>query len=384
MKASGLSTEVELGDLMARGESVDPAAYRDEVFDLYSIPAFDGGHPEVLPGGVIGSTKQAVDPGDVLLSKIVPHIRRAWVVGANNGRRKIASSEWIVFRSPRVFPRYLRHLLVEDGFHAEFLNTVAGVGGSLLRARPSHVAKIRLRLPPLPDQQRIAEILDKADALRAKRRAALAQLDTLTQSIFLDSFVEKGAFATQPLDSVCKLITDGTHYTPTYSEDGVIFLSSRNVTSGYIDWSDVKYIPEDLHLELHRRVAPKMNDILLAKNGTTGVAAIVDRECVFDIYVSLALLRASERILPIFLREAINSPLCTRQFNASLKGIGVPNLHLKEIRQTRIPVPPIGLQGEFVRRVEAIEKQRQPYRASLAELDALFASLQHRAFRGEL
>jgi type I restriction enzyme S subunit len=146
----------------------------------------------------------------------------------------------------------------------------------------------------------------------------------------------------------------------------------------------VKFIPESLHAELHRRVAPKKNDILLAKNGTTGIAAIVDRDCVFDIYVSLALLRPSSRVLPIFLQQAVNSPACTRQFNASLKGIGVPNLHLKEIRRTQIPVPPMELQLEFARRVTAVEALKAAQRASLAELDALFATLQHRAFRGEL
>jgi type I restriction enzyme S subunit len=237
---------------------------------------------------------------------------------------------------------------------------------------------------PLAEQRRIAEVLDRAEALRAKRRAALAQLDSLTQSLFLNSFVANNKFPSEPLDSICELITDGTHYTPTYRETGVIFLSSRNVTSGYITWEDVKFIPESLHTELHRRVAPKMNDILLAKNGTTGIAAIVDRDCVFDIYVSLALLRPSDRVLPIFLQQAVNSPACTRQFNASLKGIGVPNLHLKEIRKTKIPVPPVTLQREFARRVTAVEALKTAQRASLAELDALFATLQHRAFRGEL
>jgi len=86
----------------------------------------------------------------------------------------------------------------------------------------------------------------------------------------------------------------------------------------------------------------------------------------------------------MYLGKINNSPACTRQFNASLKGIGVPNLHLKEIRQTRIPVPPIELQRKFARLVNVTELESKAHRASLAELDALFASLQHRAFRGEL
>jgi type I restriction enzyme S subunit len=124
-----------------RTGSVDPSAFPDEVFDLYSVPAFDTGQPEVLAGSKIGSAKQVVQPGDVLISKIVPHIRRCWVVGENRGRRIIASGEWIVFRSPAVDPNFLRYLLVEDRFHAKFINTVSGMGGSLMRARPSYVSE---------------------------------------------------------------------------------------------------------------------------------------------------------------------------------------------------------------------------------------------------
>jgi type I restriction enzyme S subunit len=182
-------SSIALHEIMAsRSGSVDPSRFPDEVFDLYSIPAFDSREPEIIAGKSIGSAKQIVGPNDVLLSKIVPHIRRSWVVGRERGRRIIASGEWIVFRSDRVHPDYLRHVLVGDPFHAQFMNTVSGVGGSLLRARPEHVGKIEIPLPPLVEQRRIAEVLDRAQALRAKRRAALAQLDALTQSIFVDLF----------------------------------------------------------------------------------------------------------------------------------------------------------------------------------------------------
>lgn len=150
------------------------------------------------------------------------------------------------------------------------------------------------------------------------------------------------------LSEVCAKITDGTHQTPKYFNEGVIFLSSKNVTSGFIDWHNIKYIDEKQHLEMHKRVAPKVNDILLAKNGTTGVAAIVDRDLVFDIYVSLALLRPLDGLLPVYLLHFINSPLAKNQFNKRLKGIGVPNLHLEEIREVEIPLPPLPEQQRIV------------------------------------
>ncbi|RCR68485.1 restriction endonuclease subunit S [Larkinella punicea] len=149
----------------------------------------------------------------------------------------------------------------------------------------------------------------------------------------------KTGWEVKQLNQVCEKITDGTHQTPTYFQDGIVFLSSKNVTSGKIDWINVKYIDAKQHVEMHKRVAPRLNDILLAKNGTTGVAAIVDKDVVFDIYVSLALLRVKEEVLPSFMLYFINSPLAKKQFNRRLKGIGVPNLHLEEIREVEISYP---------------------------------------------
>lgn len=216
---------IALGEIMAtRSGSVDPSKFSLETFDLYSIPAFDRGEPETAIGADIGSAKQIVEPGDVLLSKIVPHIRRAWVVGSDRGRRLIASGEWIVFRSARLHSPYLRHVLIGDPFHAQFMRTVSGVGGSLLRARPSHVANIRVPLPPLPEQRRIAEILDKADALRAKRRAALGHVDTLAQSLFREMFGDATAilerWPTKKLGELLAFLTSGSRgWSEHYAED---------------------------------------------------------------------------------------------------------------------------------------------------------------------
>ncbi len=147
------------------------------------------------------------------------------------------------------------------------------------------------------------------------------------------------------LEDICEFITDGTHQTPEYcDENGVIFLSSKDVTERRIDWDNVKHIPMALHEQLYKRLKPQKNDILLAKNGTTGVAAIVDRDEVFDVYVSLAVLRPKPDIYPKYLLYAINSPVAKRQFNAGLKGIGVPNLHLSVIRKTELNIEERGKQ----------------------------------------
>ncbi|MEF2825468.1 MAG: restriction endonuclease subunit S [Peptococcaceae bacterium] len=179
-----------------------------------------------------------------------------------------------------------------------------------------------------------------------------------------------------PLNKLCTMdITDGTHKTPTYSEQGYIFLSSKNVTAEKIDWDEVKYIPEDLHQELYRRIAPQKDDILLAKNGTTGVAAIVDRDVVFDIYVSLALIRPNQEIvIPKYLLYAINSDFSKRYFNSHLKGVGVPNLHLTHIRETPIKVPSLDEQQKIVNNLEQISDVIQLRHKQLVNLEKLVKS----------
>ncbi len=152
---------VPVGEFMKEGvKTVDPRSTPDELFELWSIPAFDAGSPELLRGSDIGSQKKVVAPGDVLLARIIPHIRRGWVVHPNlDDRRQIASTEWIVFSSDKVEPEFLRQLIVSDFFHASFMQTITGVGGSLARANPTAVGEIKVPLPPLEVQKQIvAEI----------------------------------------------------------------------------------------------------------------------------------------------------------------------------------------------------------------------------------
>ena len=164
----------------------------------------------------------------------------------------------------------------------------------------------------------------------------------------------------QKLPDLCSIpITDGTHKTPTYSdkENGIPFLSSKDVTSGEIDWSKIKYITKELHEELYKRLAPQKNDILLAKNGTTGIAALVKDNTVFDIYVTLAIIRPISKIIyPQYLLYIINSQFCKNQFNDYLTGIGVPNLHLVDINKTVIPLPPLSEQQRIVLKIEELFK----------------------------
>ena len=154
-------------------KQIDPAKFPGEVFELYSVPSYSMDTPDLLPGCEIKSSKQIVQPDDVLLCKIVPHINRVWRVKPRGLHRQIASGEWIVVRSSSNDPDYLRYALTEPSFREQFMQTVSGVGGSLMRARPKAVAQIAVKIPQ-PDEQR--QVVMKLDNLFARSRAAREEL----------------------------------------------------------------------------------------------------------------------------------------------------------------------------------------------------------------
>ena len=250
--------------------------------------------------------------------------------------------------------------------------------------------ELDIPLPPLPLQKRIAEVLDKADELRAKHRTALDKLDTLTQSIFLEMF---GDPVTNPkevkvvrLSEITTRITDGIHQKPNYTETGVPFISVKDITTGILKFGDCKFISLEDHQKFTKRCKAERSDILYTKVGATyGRPALVDTDREFSLYVSVCLIKPQKNLVdPFFLNAALGTAAIKNQADQRIKGIGVPDLHLDQIQNFLIPLPSIDEQRDFSRRIAAVEKLKASHRASLGKLNGLFVSLQDRAFKGEL
>ena len=124
------------------------------------------------------------------------------------------------------------------------------------------------------------------------------------------------------LEELCEFIKDGTHQTHNIQmieRMGLNFYHLKMLHLVKISWENIKYITESLHNELYSKISPRRNDILLAKNGTTGIAALVDCDEIFDIYVSLAILRFYDGNNPTYLLYAINSDATKWQFESKLR-----------------------------------------------------------------
>jgi type I restriction enzyme, S subunit len=293
----------------------------------------------------------------------------------------------------KIFPRYLFYWLASTRIQA----TVRSFGQQTTNISNLNIdrcLKLLLPLPSLSEQRRIAEVLDRAEALRAKRRAAIAQLDTLTQSIFLDMF---GDPATNPKEWPMKGMGDlfaaspifGTMIPPGVGGGSWLSLRVANIQNWQLDLTDQKHV--ELPQNMVERHSVKDGDLLLARAIASqehlGKAVIVypqDRKWAFDSHL-MRLRFARDKAEPNFIRCLLLTPGGRSLFlKASRRSAVQFNINTKEISALHIPVPPLQMQFNFAKHVHAVERFKETYKASLSELNVLFASLQHRAFRGEL
>ncbi len=162
------------------------------------------------------------------------------------------------------------------------------------------------------------------------------------------------------LSEVSIFISDGTHFTPKYQFSGKKFLSVKDVRASNIDYSNSMFISDEEFDILNKRCKPQRNDILLTKIGSIGFAAVVDTDEDFQIFVSLALIRPRiSCVLPYYLEVVLNSNLAYLQFDRYLKGAGVPDLHLEEIRNLKLPLPPLSVQQTIVDLYTNAQSQRK-------------------------
>lgn len=289
-----------------------------------------------------------------------------------------------VVPSSKVDQNFLRHMLegalvsMERHLH----------GATMRHVNRGEFLSTEIPLPPMFEQRRIAAILDRANDLRTKRRQVLACLDTLTQSIFHDMFGDVRAnergWTAVTVDDVAERVTDGEHKTPRRSDSGVPLLSARNVRDGWIDFDNIDFVDEEEFAILSRRIEPRPGDVLISCSGTIGRVAQVRERARFAMVRSAALVRPNQLVHPTFLERVLASPTLKATMVSQANSSAQANLFQNQIKRLPMVVPPLDLQDKFADRIDAVHAQRSLVVAALAAGDKLFASIQSRAFRGEL
>lgn len=376
----------ELGEfVVTKTGSTNPSYFPKEQFEYYSIPAYDNGEPEITLGSSIGSSKKNFLPGDVLLSRIVPHIRRCWIVPENNGYRQIGSGEWIVFRTKDIAPSFLRFYLMSDAFNVKFMMTIKGVGGSLMRADPNQVKRFKLSLPPLEEQKKIAVILGAADDYRQKTKALIEKYDQLTQSLFLDMFghLLQTQSNTITLEELCGKGKYGSGASAIEYDDSLpryVRITDINESG---DLNDKKMSPS----EFDEQYILKNHDLLFARTGATVGKTYLykesDGELIYAGYLIKFKIPKPHNASYFFHFTKTNyyKSWVDNQQNV----VAQPNINARQYgNELAIPLPSIELQNQFAERVAQVEQQKQQAEAALVKAEDLFNSLLQKAFKGEL
>lgn len=329
--------------------------------------------------------------GTILFAKIGEAIRQNFKVTTSIECLIDNNVMGLIPNKSRVEPRYLFHFLRSiDIYRLAEKTTVPSI-------RKSTLEKVPIPLPPLEEQQRIADVLDRAEELRYKRREAIAQLDILTQAIFLEMFGDPvrnpKRWKRLPFAELLDNIDSG--WSPICLDRPVSDGEWGVLKLGAVTWCEYnskenKALP--LGVKPNPALEVKTGDLLFTRKNTyelVGACAIVretpPRLLMPDLIFRFRL-RADAAVNPYFLHQLLIYPTKRRNIQKLAGGSAssMPNISKAKLQTILIEVPPLNLQQEFAHRIEAVEKLKAAHRASLSELDALFASLQHRAFRGEL
>lgn len=375
---------VKLGELMRKTRSVDPRKTPETLFQLFSIPAYDKGSPELIRGEEVGSSKTILQDSDVVLSKIVPHIRRTWVIPS--GGNRIGSSEWIVFNDARFDPVFLAEHLKSDIFHRQLLTTVAGVGGSLNRARPAAVADLKIPLPPLNEQKRIAEILGGvADCLIAVQ-SEIDKVESLVAGV-ISQFSDDGKM--MRLDELAVIsggLSLGSHRKskPLTSK----YLRVANVSWGQVLYEEIKEL-KCTEKELERTILQDGDIVIVeahANKFQVGRSATI-RNCNEQLVFQNHLFRARPvaGIDSDVLAAMLSSFIVRRQLYQMAKTTsGLNTISISQVRSLQVPIPTGSGQVALNSNLRQLDHLCQLLRQKLALLQELQRSLSARLFDGRL
>ena len=252
--------------------------------------------------------------------------------------------------------------------------------------------RLETLLPPLHEQKRIAAILDKADALRQKRKKAIELLDSLTQSIFLDMFYnsDTSGWATSSVAELCSNIRTGPFGSQLlhseFVDNGVAVLGIDNAVNNRFEWGKARHITAQKYQALSRYTVHP-GDVLITIMGTCGRCAIVPPGVPLAINTKhlCCITLDQQKILPEYLHASfLMHPEVLKQLGVRTKGAVMPGLNMGIIKSLKVPIPPIDRQLTFKNIVQKNEANKRNAEASVSSLDQLFGSLQRRAFAGEL
>jgi type I restriction enzyme S subunit len=292
-------------------------------------------------------------------------------------------------KSKSVIPEYLKHFLNSPiALHQLNFETR---GGTQKFVSLKVLRNLKIPLPPIAEQKRIAAILDKADAVRRKRREAIRLTEELLRSVFLDMF---GDPVTNPMGwDVVKLgslinsgtvITYGIVQAGEKLEEGIPYIRTSDIKDGVIQEDDLLKTSSKI-ANKYKRSEVHENDLVISIRATVGTIAKVPATLDgANLTQGTAKISVGEKIDADYLLNFIRSQGCQHWISQQVKGATFREITLKRLREMPIAVPPREQQTIFCKSLKHIETQKQRQLVILQESEDLFNSLLQRAFTGNL
>ena len=360
---------MQVESIEVKRKIIDPHSLVDDEVELWSIPSYDFGKAQIVSPSTIGSSKKIVFDGDVLLAKIVPHIKRAWTVSEENNsspKTKLASTEWLIYRSVLFLPDFLVLLFKSHYFRSKMTESISGMG-SLKRANPKAISKIWLPVPSKEEQIRIIskvnDLSSKIDLIEKNYKELLA-LHGLFRKQVLCKAIRGGLVSQLESEPSTKLpsstainetlsipnnwkwiklkdlfeFIDYRGKTPTKTEKGVRLITASNIRFGYMDHSKKTYISNEEYLTRQSRGLSEKGDILFTTEAPLGNVAIAD----IDNY------SAGQRIITLKSKSGNNvlymyfmlSPFFQELIWSQATGTTAKGIKAARLKELQVPVPP--------------------------------------------
>lgn len=400
----------ELFSVTDKTDNLNPTKHEDKNWTYIDISSIDRNifcitTPKIILGKDAPSrAKKHVQNNDILFATTRPNLKNITIIDSEYDS-PIASTGFCILRSKEcLLPKYLFYFAISDIMQLQIEPFIGGA--SYPAITDSNLKKTKIPIPPLLEQQRI---VTKLDALLSRIDKAI---DLLRQCLILinqtyNSALEEtfnplnsqqnshdgkydlpDGWEWMKVESLCHKITDGTHNTPEYTKVGIPFLSVKDISKGFIDFSNTRFVSPHTHEKLYKRCNPEFNDILYTKVGTTGIAKVIDTQQDFSLFVSVALLKSKKDIYPLFFEYVLNSPYAYKQSQQRTRGGANKNLVLKDIKEITLPIPSLPIQELIIIKIKHLKSLYQQSKDNMTtqikQLEQLKASILDAAFKGAL
>lgn len=315
--------------------------------------------------------------GDILVARRNVYLRRAACADFDG----VCSGDAIVLRptvNGLIANNLIQFVLNTDEFWDYAVKHASGTMSKRLSV--DKLLNYEFLLPPIEEQTALVKVLSAAQEQRDALRAVYTAEKNLYYSTIDSLYTQEHQYPIAKLEDVTTKIVDGVHKTPKYVECGVPFLVVENLTRGRgIDFSNTRFVTEEDHREYYKRAKPEKGDVLVSKDGTLGIARLIETDTEFSIFVSLALLKPKPGVLDgAYLRYFFDCSDFRRRIGQKTSGTAIMHIHLHDFRRTEIPLPCYLKQIEISKKVVALEKAMATTTNRIDELHKLARHLRQK------